>query len=219
MSSLRLYTYFRSSAAYRVRIALNLKHLPYTALPVHLRRGGGEQLSETFGAVNPARLVPVLEDGAACITQSLAIIEYLEETHPMPPLLPADAPGRARVRSLALGIACDIHPLNNLRVLNYLRGPLAQSDAAVNAWYRHWVAAGFEALEREAARAPNDGRHLIGAQVTLADICLVPQMYNARRFDCDLTPYPRLRDISAFLEGLRAFARAVPEAQPDAAKT
>jgi maleylacetoacetate isomerase len=213
----KLYTYYRSSAAYRVRIALNLKGLEYEAVSRQL--GRGEQRAADYLAINPQGLVPLLVDDGAAIAQSLAIIEYLDETHPEPPLLPRGAAERAQVRSLALAIACDIHPLNNLRVLNYLRGPLAQSDAAVNAWYRHWVAAGFEALEREAARAPNDGRHLIGAQVTLADICLVPQMYNARRFDCDLTPYPRLRDISAFLEGLRAFARAVPEAQPDAAKT
>jgi maleylpyruvate isomerase len=213
----KLYTYFRSSAAYRVRIALNLKGLEYETISRQLARG--EQRTADYLEINPQGLVPLLVDDRTAIAQSLAIIEYLEETHPEPALLPRDAAARAHVRSLALAIACDIHPLNNLRVLNYLRGPLAQSEAAVNAWYRHWVAAGFGALEREAARAQSDGRHLIGAAVTLADICLVPQMYNARRFQCDVTPYPRLVAISAFLEGLPAFARASPEAQPDAAKS
>jgi maleylacetoacetate isomerase len=214
---MKLYTYFRSSAAFRVRIALNLKGLPYEGVARQLARG--EQRAVDYLEINPQGLVPVLVDGPTAITQSLAIIEYLDETHPDPPLLPRDPAARAQVRALALAIACDIHPLNNLRVLNYLRGPLAQSDAVVNAWYRHWIAVGFEALEREAARAESDAKHLIGSEVTLADICLVPQMYNARRFDCDLTPYPRLKAISAYLEGLPAFARATPEAQPDAPRS
>jgi maleylacetoacetate isomerase len=212
---MKLYTYFRSSAAYRVRIALNIKGLSYEAVPRQLARG--EQRAHDYLELNPQGLVPLLVDGEAAISQSLAIIEYLEETHPEPPLLPAGRAERARVRALALVVACDIHPLNNLRVLNYLRGPMAQSDAAVKAWYRHWVALGLQALESEAARSRSDGQHLLGAEVTLADICLVPQMYNARRFECDVAPYPRLRKISAYLEELPVFARAAPEAQPDAA--
>jgi maleylacetoacetate isomerase len=211
---MKLYTYFRSSAAYRVRIALNIKGLSYEAVPRQLARG--EQRASDYLQLNPQGLVPLLVDGEATISQSLAIIEYLEETHPEPPLLPESAAARARVRSLALAVACDIHPLNNLRVLNYLRGPMAQADAAVKAWYRHWVAAGLQALESEAARARSDGEHLLGSQVTIADICLVPQMYNARRFECDVAPYPRLRKICAHLEALPAFARAAPEVQPDA---
>jgi maleylpyruvate isomerase len=216
MSSLRLYTYFRSSAAYRVRIALNLKELPYTAVPVHLRRGGGEQLSEAFGAVNPARLVPVLEDGAASITQSLAIIEYLEETHPMPRLLPADAPGRARVRSLALGIACDIHPLNNLRVQRYLKSEFEIDEARRDDWTRHWIRTGFEALERMLEGSAQTGTYCHGESPSLADCCLVPQIANAQRVQLPLDPYPTLMRIHANCQRLAAFTAAAPGAQPDA---
>jgi maleylacetoacetate isomerase len=212
---MKLYTYFRSSAAYRVRIALNIKGLAYEAVPRQLARG--EQRASDYLELNPFGLVPLLIDGKTVISQSLAIIEYLEETHPEPSLLPGRAAERALIRSLALAVACDIHPLNNLRVLNYLRGPMAQSDAAVSSWYRHWVAAGLQALETQAARVPSDGKHLVGSQVTLADVCLVPQMYNARRFECDIAPYPRLRQVSAHLESLPGFARAAPEAQPDSA--
>jgi maleylpyruvate isomerase len=214
---MKLYTYFRSSAAYRVRIALNLKGLVYESLPRHLLRDGGEHRQPEFLRLNPQGLVPVLEDNGHALTQSLAIIEYLEETHPEPPLLPQAPLQRARVRALALAVACDIHPLNNLRVLNYLRAPLALDKAAVDTWYRHWIACGFTALEEEAVRMTGDRRHLVGSAVTLADVCLVPQMYNARRFGCELDAYPTLRAISAHLESLPAFTRAAPEAQPDAA--
>lgn len=210
---MKLYTYFRSSAAYRVRIALHFKGIAYEAVPVDLRPGAHRR--PEYLALNPQGLVPALEDGAAVLSQSLAIIEYLEETHPEPPLLPSAPLDRARVRSLALAIACDLHPLNNLRVLNYLRAPLGHDAAAVNAWYRHWVAQVFEGLESEARRS-SDGRHLLGGGVTLADVCLVPQLFNARRFECDLTPYPTLTAIGAHLESLPAFARAAPAAQPDA---
>jgi len=212
----KLYGYFRSSATYRVRIALNLKRIAWQAVLIDLRAPVSAQHSPEFRALNASGLIPVLIDGGQIVTQSLAIIEYLEETHPEPALLPRAPLERARVRALALAIACDIHPLNNLRVLDYLRGPLAQDDGAVNAWYAHWIATGFGALEREAQRLSGDGRHLYGSAPTLADVCLVPQMANARRFNCDVTPYPTLRAICAHLEALPEFARAAPQAQPDA---
>jgi maleylpyruvate isomerase len=212
----KLYTFFRSSAAYRARIALNYKGLAYEAVPVDLRAPASAQRAPEFLHLNPEGLVPVLVDGDRVIRQSLAIIEYLEETYPSPPLLPRTAIDRAHVRALTLAIACDIHPLNNLRVLNYLRGPLAHTDADVNTWYAHWVAAGFTALEQEVAQTSADGQHMFGAAVSLADVFIVPQMYNARRLHCDLEPYPRLRGICAYLETLSAFARAAPPVQPDA---
>jgi maleylacetoacetate isomerase len=213
---MKLHTFFRSSAAYRARIALNFKGLAYEQVACKI--SAGEHKAESFRSVNPQGLVPVLEDDGVVIAQSLALIEYLDETHPAPPLLPADPVGRAQVRSMALAIACDIHPLNNLRVLNRLKQVSGFDEAAVNDWYRHWVAEGFRGLEELAGRHCADGRHTYGASVTLADVCLVPQMYNARRFDCDLAPYPRLRAITAHLESLPAFAAALPEAQPDAPK-
>jgi maleylacetoacetate isomerase len=212
----KLYGYFRSSATYRVRIALNLKGLAVEPALVDLRPPRSAQQTAEFGALNPQRLIPVLIEGAHTFTQSLAIIEYLEETHPEPPLLPRSPAARAQVRALALAVACDIHPLNNLRVLNYLRAPLGHDEAAVNAWYAHWVASGFRALEQQARRLSGDGRHLYGTAPTLADVCLVPQMYNAHRFNCDVEPYPTLRAICAHLETLPAFARAAPQVQPDA---
>ena len=211
---MKLYTYFRSSAAYRVRIALELKGIDFESVPIDLRPGAHRQ--PDYLARNPQGLIPALEDGGAVIGQSLAAIEYLEETHPQPPLLPRAALDRARVRSLALAIACDMHPLNNLRVLNYLRSPLGHDEAAVDMWYRHWIAEGFRGLEEEAKRASGDGRHMFGTQVTLADVCLVPQMFNARRFKCNVEPFPTLRAICAHVETLSAFARAAPDAQPDA---
>ena len=211
---MKLYTYFRSSAAYRVRIALNLKGLPYESVAVDLRPGAHRQ--PDYLARNPQGLIPALEDAGTVVSQSLAIIEYLEETHPQPPLLPHAALDRARVRSLALAIACDLHPLNNLQVLNYLRSPLGQDEATVDTWYRHWIAEGFRGLEEEAKRASGDGCHMFGTDVTLADVCLVPQVFNARRFKCDLDPFPTLTGICAHLETLPEFKRAAPDAQPDA---
>ena len=210
---MKLYTYFRSSAAYRVRIALNLKGIAYEPVSVDLRSGAQRRLQ--YLEMNPQGLVPALEDGGIVFGQSLAILEYLDETHPRPPLLPRSPADRARVRSLALSIACDLHPLNNLRVLNYLRTPLGLDEDAVNDWYRHWIAQVFQGLEAQAQRS-SDGRHLLGGQVTLADVCLVPQLFNARRFNCDLAPYPTLTAVGAHLESLPAFASAAPGAQPDA---
>ena len=210
---MKLYTYFRSSAAYRVRIALNLKGLAYGSIPVNL--SPGEHRRPEYLALNPQGLVPALEDGGVLIGQSLAILEYLEETQPQPQLLPRAPADRARVRSLALCIACDVHPLNSLRVLNYLRS-MGNDQDALDRWYRHWISEGLRALEEEAKRFSADGRHLFGDVITLADVCLVPQMFNARRFNCDLTPYPVLSAISGHLESLPEFVRASPEAQPDA---
>jgi maleylacetoacetate isomerase len=213
---MRLYTYFRSSAAFRVRIALNLKGLAYEALPVDIRPDAAQQTRPAFLAVNPEGLVPALEDNGVTLSQSLAIIEYLEEAYPEPPLLPRSPIDRARVRGMALAVACDLHPLNNLRVLSYLRSPLGRDEEAVKAWARHWIAVTFRALEEEARRYSGDGKHLFGEIVTLADVCLIPQMYNARRFKCDLEPYPTLRSIYANLESRPPFAQAAPEAQSDA---
>jgi len=213
---MRLYTYFRSSAAFRVRIALNLKGLAYEALPVDIRPAATQHTWPSFLAVNPEGLVPALEDHAATLSQSLAIIEYLEEAYPEPALLPRSAIDRARVRGMALAVACEVHPLNNLRVLNYLRSPLGHDEEAVKTWARHWIGVTFRALEEQARRYSGDGKHLFGETVTLADVCLIPQMYNARRFKCDLESYPTLRSVYANLESRPAFARAAPEAQPDA---
>lgn len=214
--ALRLYTYWRSSAAFRVRIALNLKGLAYESVPKHLLREGGEQRMADYLALNPQGLVPGLEHDGAFIAQSLAICEYLEEIQPEPPLLPGRAQDRALVRSMALAVACDIHPLNNLRVLQYLRSEFGQGEDAVNRWIRHWIGQGFVALEGWIGRHSVDGRHCYGADVTLADVFLVPQVFNARRFAVDLAPFPRLAAVSAHLEGLPAFAAARPEVQPDA---
>ena len=213
---MKLYGYFRSSASYRVRIALAFKGLAYESVPVELRAPASAQRTPEFLKLNPEGLVPVLVDGEHVVRQSLAIIEYLEETHPAPPLLPRSASARAQVRALTLAIACDIHPLNNLRVLNYLRTPLGHEDAEVDAWYAHWIARGFQALEAEVPGTSGDGLHMFGTAVSLADVFLVPQMYNARRLKCDLAPYPRLHAIDAHLTSLPAFAGAAPERQPEA---
>ena len=211
---MQLYTYFRSSAAYRVRIALGLKGLPYDTTAVHLRRG--DQQSDTYGAINPQHLVPVLDDSGQILTQSLAIIEYLDETRPEPPLLPRDPAGRARVRALALAIACEIHPLNNTRVLQYLKDTLGVTEAVRTQWYQHWVRQGFQAVETILAKDSATAAFCHGDAPTLADICLVPQVYNARRFDCDLSAFPILQRINGTCMSLPAFADAAPERQPDA---
>ena len=218
---LQLYSYFRSSAAYRLRIALHLKGLAFDTVPVHLLKGGGEQLHSAYRAINPAALVPALnidaDNDGTTLTQSLAIMEYLDETHPQPPLLPADALGRARVRALALTVACDIHPLNNLRVLTYLSGELQASGDARNAWARHWMALGFATLEQHLANDAATGLCCHGDTPTLADCCVVPQVFNARRFELDLAPYPTLVRIAEHCEALPAFIAAHPAQQPDAA--
>lgn len=214
---LKLYGYWRSSAAYRVRIALNLKGLAYQQLPVHLLRDGGEQHAAEYRALNPQGLLPLLVDeqnGGVRIAQSLAILEYLEEIFPVPSLLPADPAERAQVRALSLHIACDVHPLNNLRVLQYLSNQLGADDAAKNAWYRHWVALGLAAVEE--GLAPFDGRLSLGAHPGYLEACLIPQLYNARRFNCDLAAYPRIVAMAARCEPLEAFRLAAPEVQPDA---
>jgi maleylpyruvate isomerase len=212
----KLYGYFRSSASYRVRIALNLKGCNYDYQSVHLSRGGGEQFTPEFRGVNPQALVPVLEDGGQRFTQSLAIIEYLEDKYPEPPLLPSDPAARARARALALTIACDIHPLNNLRVLGYLTRELGASEEAKARWYREWVALGLQALEAQIAGRPDAGLFCHGNSPGLADCCLVPQLFNARRFKCDLSGYPTLLAIEQRCEAILAFRDAAPERQPDA---
>lgn len=212
---MRLYNYYRSSASYRVRIALNLKGLSYEYRSVHLTRAGGEQFAPAFRELNELSLVPVLEDGGQRFTQSLAIIEYLDEAYPEPALLPASAAERARVRALALSVACEIHPLNNLRVLNYLTKDLAVSSDAKLRWYRHWVELGLAALESEVNRGPR-GRFCHGESPGLADCCLIPQLFNARRFECDLSSYPTLLAIENNCLALPAFREAAPERQPDA---
>jgi maleylacetoacetate isomerase/maleylpyruvate isomerase len=211
---MKLYTFFRSSAAYRVRIALNLKRIEYDAIPKVFAKN--EHRAAEYLALNPQGLIPALDDDGAILSQSLAIIEYLNEKYPTPALLPANPQDRAHVRSMALAIACDIHPLNNLRVLNYLRQELKQDDAAVNAWYRHWVSAGFEGLEQQVRQHSRRERFCFADAVSLADVLLVPQMFNARRFQTDLTPFPTLVTISTYLETLPEFAAARPEVQPDA---
>ncbi len=269
---MKLYTFFRSSASYRVRIALNHKGLDYEQVPIHLRRGGGEQLAPEYKAINPHGLVPTLEEGGRTLTQSLAIIEYLEERFPNPPLLPADPADRATVRAMALAIACEIHPLQNLRVLRHLRSEFKQGEEEVNRWAQHWIHLGLLALEEQvgsiANRAlaiaceihplqnlrvlrhlrsefkqgeeevnrwaqhwihlgllaleeqvgsiANRGKFCFGNRVSLADICLVPQLANARRFSCDLSGCPGLVQIEANCVQLPAFAKAAPENQPDA---
>lgn len=213
---IKLYNYFRSSASYRVRIALNLKGLPYEYVPVHLLKDGGEQLAPSFRALNPESLVPVLDDDGKVLTQSLAIIEYLEDTRPEPPLLPRDAAERAYVRSVALAIACEIHPLNNLRVLRYLVKTLGASEDQKNAWYRHWVEQGLASIETRLVAERRSGRYALGDAVTLAEVFIVPQIFNAQRMDCKLDALPTIMRIFDNCMQLPAFIDAQPSAQPDA---
>ncbi|WP_175877546.1 maleylacetoacetate isomerase [Burkholderia sp. BCC0097] len=213
---MKLYSYFRSSASYRVRIALNLKQLPFDYAPVHMLRDGGEQLKDAYRALNPDGVVPTLIDGDATLQQSLAIIEYLDETHPEPALLPKQPVDRAYVRAVALQIACEIHPLNNLRVLKYLKHTLKVPEDAKNAWYRHWIEAGFDTLETRLANDPRTGKLCFGDTPTLADVCLVPQVFNANRFSIDTTRFPTIQRIVDHAATIDAFKAAEPGAQPDA---
>ncbi|MBN3760198.1 maleylacetoacetate isomerase [Burkholderia sp. Ac-20365] len=213
---MKLYSYFRSSASYRVRVALNLKNLPYEYLPVHLLRDGGEQFKPEYRQLNHDAVVPTLVDGEHVITQSLAIIEYLDETHPEPPLLPSTPADRAYVRSLVQQLACEIHPLNNLRVLKYLKRTVGVNDEVKDAWYQHWISSGFAALEAYLVADGRAGKLCFGDTPTVADICLVPQVFNANRFNVDMTPYPTIRRICDYANSLDAFARAEPGVQPDA---
>lgn len=210
---MELFNYFRSSASYRVRIALALKGLAYDYRSVHLQKN--EQLAEPYAAQSASRLVPLLKDGDAALSQSLAIIEYLDETHPAPPLLPADALGRARVRALAYDVACEIHPLNNLRVLRYLVQDLKVSEDDKNRWYRHWAESGLQTLERQLTDQ-RTGRFCHGDAPTLADICLVPQIFNAQRFDCQLDHVPRVMKVFEACMALPAFDTTQPSKYPDA---
>jgi maleylacetoacetate isomerase len=210
----KLYGYFRSSAAFRVRIALNLKGLDYEQVFVHLRKK--EQAAPEYLAVNPQGLVPALEDDGQVFIQSLAIIEYIDETHPEPPLLPGHPADRARVRGLAQLVACDIHPIDNLRVLLYLKHTLGHDEAAIERWYNHWIIQGFNGLERILADDGMTGDFCHGDAPTLADICLVPQVVNAQRYKLDLSSYPTIQRIYANCMRLPAFDRALPAKQPDA---
>lgn len=212
--ALALYNYFRSSASYRVRIALAIKGLSYEYVPVHLLKN--EQLAPPFSDMNPAKLVPLLRDGDHVLSQSLAIIEYLEETHPQPPLLPASPVERARVRALALDIACEIHPIDNLRVLRYLVHEMKVSEDDKNRWYRHWVETGLDTLEQQLAKSPHTGRFCHGDMPTLADVVLVPQIFNAQRMECRLDHVPTVMRIHQECMALDAFSSTRPSACPDA---
>jgi maleylpyruvate isomerase len=213
---MKLYTFFRSSASFRVRIALNLKGLSYEQVPIHLRRGGGEQFTAGYKQINPQSLLPTLESEDRYLTQSLAIVEYLEEQYPTPPLLPKNAADRALVRSMALVIACEVHPIQNLRVLNYVKKEYNQTDEQVNRWALHWIDLGLASLEQMIGAQTARGNFCFGDTPTLADICLVPQLGNARRFGCDLSRYPDILSIEKVCIAIPAFADAAPEKQPDA---
>jgi len=212
---MKLYSYFRSSASYRVRIALALKGLPYEYAAVHLLRGGGQQLASVYRELNPDGLVPTLEDGSQTLTQSLAIIEYLDEVYPDPPLLPSTPADRAYVRSVALQVACEIHPVNNLRVIQYMKKRLSISDEQKSEWYQHWIDVGFSSLEQRLSSERRVGDFVFGSTPTIADLCLVPQVWNARRFEIPLNRYPTISRLAANAMALDAFAQAEPSKQPD----
>ena len=207
---MKLYTYFRSSAAYRVRIALNFKGVPYESAAVNLLKG--EQREDAYGAINPQKRIPSLDIGATTLIQSPAILEYLDEVYPEPPLLPVGAVNRAKVRAIASVVGCDIHPLNNLGPLRYLKNRLGHDQAAIDEWYAHWVREGFDAIEALIEPGP----YACGSRVTLADLYLVPQVFNARRFNISLDAYPKIVAVDAACAELRAFQDAAPERQPDA---
>lgn len=213
---LQLYSYWRSTAAYRVRIGLNLKGLPYETIPVHLVRDGGQQNSADFREANPQGLVPVLRHGNRVMRQSLAILEYLDETWPSPPLLPVLSRDRQRVRALAHTVACDIHPLNNLRVLQYFENTWSVPQPEREGWIQHWIEDGFVAMEAMLADHPSTGPYCEGSAPTVADCCLIPQVYNARRFGIDLSRFPTITGIEQACLALPAFDAARPERQPDA---
>jgi maleylpyruvate isomerase len=212
---MKLYSYFRSSAAYRVRIALNLKKLPYEYLPVHLLRNGGEQHASAYRELNHDAVVPTLIDNGNVLQQSIAIIEYLEETHPQPPLLPGTPVERAFVRGVALQVACEIHPVNNLRVLRYLKRTVGANDEVKDEWYRHWITSGFAALEEHLVASRRSGAFCFGDTPTIADACLIPQVFNADRFKIDMSAFPTIRRINDHAMQLSAFADAAPGTQPD----
>lgn len=213
---MQLYSYFRSSAAYRVRIALAWKQIPYETIPIHLVKDGGQHRQAAYAALNPQGLLPALVDNGAVMAQSMAILEYLEETHPENALLPKGAVLRAQVRAFAQHIACEIHPLNNLRVLQYLTKEAGLSEDAKLAWYERWIADGFSALERDIEQRKPVGPYCFGEQLTFADVCLIPQVYNAHRFQCDMGAYPHLTRINEACNALEAFKEAHPSNQPDA---
>lgn len=208
---MKLYDYYRSSSCYRVRIALNLKQIDYETLPVHLINHGGEQHQPVYLGINPQGLVPTLIENEHTLTQSLAIIEYLDEVHPHPALLPHDPYARAQVRSIAMTIACDMHPLNNLRVLQQLREQFQATENQVLVWYHHWLKKGFDAVENTLKKLPRNHRFCYGADVSLADICLIPQVYNAIRFNFSMADYPLINDINDYCLTLPAFIQAAPE--------
>jgi maleylacetoacetate isomerase len=212
----RLHNYFRSSASYRVRIALALKGLSYDYAAVHLLKGGGQQLSSVYRELNPDAVVPTFEDGPQVLTQSLAIIEYLNEVYPEPPLLPTAPADRAYVRSVALQVACEIHPVNNLRVLQYLKKRFGISEEQKSEWYQHWIDAGFSSLESRLSSEHRAGDFVFGSTPTIADLCLVPQVWNARRFEIPLSRYPIISRLAANAMKLDAFLQAEPANQPDA---
>lgn len=211
----KLYEYWRSSAAYRIRLALRLKGIDYEHVAISLAQGESEHRADDYRALNPQMLVPFFDDGTVATGQSMAILEYLEEAYPTVPLLPADAMSRTQVRSFSLSICCDIHPLNNLRVLQYLKGPLAVDDDQFSAWYAHWIHEGFASAEQFAREHSTDGTFVFGESATLADVCLIPQAYNARRFNVSLDAYPALVGIIEACDSLPEFKASMPEAQPD----